>query len=682
MVLPGSIDAGPSRRSSLSPLACILAIFGLPLQAIADEQPSAPASEQTIDEVLVTANQLEAEIPQELARYGTRVDIITAEEIKEGGYIDVAGALEKLAPGLYLSPKNGPFDYVDASFQGSQTGDILWLVDGVRINNRLYNGTTPLDTLPASMVERIEIIEGGQALFYGTQAVAGAINIVTKSFSKTQDGAVSASADTNNGRHFDGYARDTVAGNQFVVYGSGDQSSGFQPFRSEDYQPSSTDRTRGYQLLTLGAKYAYNFTDRVRLEASEQHSDGRLDYAQPFLVNTAYNDRLEDIAIAKLDATVNQQVELMVKSYFHRWHSHYTEFDNTIPVSNSLIVVENHGPWGYKDYGANVLTKLRPGGPFEYFLGFDSQNYGGSDAVLVIQQHTESTQAVFAQIRSSSELFSNLKLAAGLRYNEPSVGQSATVWNVSGQYDFTAQLFMRGQVGTAFRLPTAEELFADDPQDERGNPDLKPEQSTNANLSVGGLFGRDGLRGKWELIGFYRNIRDLIDFTGFDAATNQSLFGNVLGTVHERGAELSLDAAVTEWVSATGSFTYAHAIDPSTGQQIARIPVNVTKLAVDLHPPGQRWGGLLILDYFGTTIATGLADGSEEYGNNTIVQLSGYYFLDSQRHQRLDVSIQNLLNHTYATRLGNATRDTDGSSYTYWNLGLPRTLRVSYTYHF
>jgi len=47
------------------------------------------------------------------------------------------------------------------------SGTLLWLVDGVRISNRLYIGTTPLDTIPAHMVERIEIIEGGQGLFYG-----------------------------------------------------------------------------------------------------------------------------------------------------------------------------------------------------------------------------------------------------------------------------------------------------------------------------------------------------------------------------------------------------------------------------------------------------------------------------------------------------------------------------------
>ena len=215
---------------------------------------AAVAAETELEQVTVTANRLEEEIPQELAKYGTRVDVITAEQIKDGGFVDIAQALETLAPGVFIAPKNGPFDYVHASFQGSTTGDILWLVDGVRINNRLYNGTTPLDTLPASMVERIEIIEGGQALFYGTSAVAGAINIVTKAFSETPDGAVTVAADTIHDRHFDGYARDTIGNNQFVVYGSADKSTGFQPFRDQDYQPSTTDRRRDYEVLTVGVK--------------------------------------------------------------------------------------------------------------------------------------------------------------------------------------------------------------------------------------------------------------------------------------------------------------------------------------------------------------------------------------------------------------------------------------------
>jgi outer membrane cobalamin receptor len=643
---------------------------------------SAAADDQSLEQVTVTAKRLEEELPQELAKYGTRVEVITAAEIKNLGSVDVAQAIQTLAPGLFISPKNGPFDYVNASFQGSQTGDILWLVDGVRINNRLYNGTTPLDTLPASIVERIEIIEGGQALFYGTQAVAGAVNIVTKSFSDTPDGAVAVAGDTINDRHFDGYARDTVGNGQFVVYGSADKSSGFQPFRTEDYQPSGTDRSRAYEVLTLGVKYAYAFSDQVRLSLSEQHTDGRLDFAMPQLSNTAYNDRDEDLATAKLDLTTSDAVQFFVKTYFHRWRSHYTEFDNTIPPSDTLVVVENDGPWGFQDYGANFLAKLKFGSYFEYFVGYDLQNYSGSDAVLVITQHTESTQALFAQIRTSSDLFSNLRLAAGVRYSDPSVGQSDTVWNLSGQYDINPTFFIKGQAGTAFRLPTAEELFANDPQDERGDPNLKPETSTNANLSIGARFDLGLAHNTVELIGFYRNVKNLIGFLSFDNTTDQEVFGNVPGTVGVRGGELALETTLSNSVSGYFNYTYNHSIDPTTLVQVADIPEDLIKAGFDYHPVGAIWGGSLSINHFGRTYETGLWDGTEAFGNATVVNLSVRAFLDSRRHQRVDLAVQNLFNRTYATDLGTATRDADGSNYTYWDLGVPRNLRLAYTYSF
>ena len=144
-----------------------------------------------LDEVEVTGQRLEELLPQQLAEFGVKVETVTAEQIRHGGYVDVASALQALVPGLYVESRSGPFDYVDISLHGSRRQDVLWLVDGIRINNRLYGGTTPLDTIPASMVERIEVLYGGQALFYGTQAPAGAVNIVTKEFTLAPNGAVS-----------------------------------------------------------------------------------------------------------------------------------------------------------------------------------------------------------------------------------------------------------------------------------------------------------------------------------------------------------------------------------------------------------------------------------------------------------------------------------------------------------
>jgi outer membrane cobalamin receptor len=127
---------------------------------------STPANTTATDlGAVVVTGRLEQDIAVQLAKQGVRVDVVTAAEIKNGQYVDVAQSLRTTAPGLYIEPKNGPFDYVQLSLQGSRTTDVLWLVDGVRINNRLYGGTTPLDTLPASMrgIDNTSGFQGGPA---------------------------------------------------------------------------------------------------------------------------------------------------------------------------------------------------------------------------------------------------------------------------------------------------------------------------------------------------------------------------------------------------------------------------------------------------------------------------------------------------------------------------------------
>jgi len=675
-----NFSAGQRRAVSYLTAAMLMLYESI---AFAQVSPSAPPEPSTappagLEEVVVTGLKLEENLPGILEQQGTRVDTISAQQIANGGYVDMTQTLQSLAPGLFISPKNGPFDYVDVSLQGSRTTDLLWLVDGVRINNRLYAGTTPLDTLPSAMVERIEILEGGQALFYGTEAAAGAVNIVTKAFSNTPDGAVSLGGDTNDSGHFDGYFRDTLGRSHFVLYADADLSSGFQPFRTQDYQPSSTDHHRAYAVYTFGGKYAYDVTDDLRLSVLYQYDWAKLDYAQPQLVQQAWNDRNEQILSGKIDYTPSDNFQLFAKGYYHDWASHYTEYDNVVGSPGQLATVENHGPWGYTDYGLNVLSRFQFGSALDTVVGYDFQRYSGSDAVLVIRQSTESVNAVFGQIATPPDLIDNAKFALGVRYNAPSFGQSATLGTLSGKYDMTSDLFVRGQGGTAFRLPTAEELFANDPDDERGDPNLKPEKSTNINLSVGGYADAHHL--KWEVIGFIRNISNLISYGGFDAATDQALFANIPGIVHVRGGELDLTAEFTDY-TANFNYTYSHSVQAG-GQQIDRVPMQQSKASFDYHPENLPFGVTATVVYVGNEYQSGLWDGREQYGNYAVFDLAGRVFLDDDRRQIISVRLENVFGQQYASSLGTAERDSDGSNYTYWNLGAPRTFSARYTYKF
>ncbi len=670
--------------AGLTVSAALAAVCTVPTLA----QSVASQSSAPLQEVVVTAS-LEQEIPQQLATYGTHIDIVTAEQIQTGGFIDVSQALEALTPGVYIASGNGPFDYVQISLQGSRTEDVLWLVDGVRINNRLHGSTTPLDTIPAGMIERIEVLDGGQALFYGTQAVAGAINIVTKSFTDHPDGAFSLGADSNDGKHMDGYFRDAINNNNFVVYATHDESPGIQPFPSADYQASGTERHRPYDVTTLGAKYAYNFSDDLAFSAQYQHTNATLGFAEAAVTADAFNARDEDLVSSKLDYIPNDQFKLYIKDYYHRWSSYYTEFDNgSTPYSytpgtpGEITVANNDNFWGYKDYGVSLLSEIAVNRGFEYLVGYDFQNYIGHDSVLVIQQETERINAFIGQVRTTPDLIPGAHLSAGLRYNSASFGPSALVWNTGAQYDITPSLYIKENVGTSFRLPTDEELFANDPDDERGDPNLKPETSTDVNVSFGGLLPFSGPAPlKWEAIGFYRLITNLIDFQSFDAATDQSVFGNVPGKVAVHGAELTLETPVTASVSSTFSATYSHARQAGVDYQFDQIPLTQFKAGVDYHP-SERYGADLTLVHVGDVDdePLGVGNGRVGYGDYTVVNINARYYLDVHRHHRIDVHVGNIFNHVYYSGLEAAETDAAQTPYVVHDLALPRTFAVNYTY--
>ncbi len=666
--------------SRLFACAAAAAILGAWAPAVAQAQPAGnDAGASQVEQVVVTG-RLEEELPTHLAKQGVRVDVVDAATVKNGQYVDVAQSLQTTVPGLYIAPKNGPFDYVRISLQGSRTSDVLWLVDGVRINNRLYAGTTPLDTLPASMVERIEVVEGPQALFYGTQSVAGAINIVTKDFSDHLNGAVTGGGDTNASYHFDGFVRGPLGPGRLVAYASADQSQGFLPYPEEEFQPSATQRNRGYKMFGVGGKYAVDLSQGVRLTLSEQHNQGELDYAYPQLVQSAFNSRNEDILSGKIDISPSDRLQLFVKGYYHWWRAHYTEFDNDPSAPGGIDVVDDHDPWGFVDRGVNAMARVRPTPGLDLYLGYDFQNYSGSDAVLVIDQHSESVHALYGEIATGPELFHALSLAAGVRYNAPSEGQAATVGTVSARWDFGGGLYLKAMAGTAFRLPTAEELFANDPFDERGNPDLKPESSKNANVSLGGLTpGLPGLH--WELIGFFRDVKNLIDYDTFDPVTGQDVFGNVPGIVRVRGGEVAIDGALNDEVSASASYTYSSAKQDG-GLQVNRIPRSLAKATVDYHPTQLPFGLAASMNYVGDVFDSGGGQSHVNHGDYVVFNASARLFLDRERHHRIDVGLNNLFNKRYATGLTTGFDDVTGDPYLVHNLGQPRTLTARYTFSF
>lgn len=637
---------------------------------------SAPSENQAVkdEEIVVTGKSLEVTLPQELSRLGNDLEVVTEQRVRDSGAVDAATVLRSV-PGVYMQPGSGPFSYVDVSIQGSRTQDVLWTVDGIRINNRLYGSTSPNDTLPASMIERIEVLKGGESLFYGTQAAAGVINIVTRSFSDDLGGQVDANVDTFGGTNLGGYLRDGFGKHKIVAWGSYNRSKGFSPYSA--YQPSTTDRKRGYDLWSVGGKYQYDFGGGLMLNSQWQHTEANLDNISPTRIRKSRNDRNEEIGSVRLDYTGNDTVQLFLKGYYHDWSTAYVQIRND-PATGAPIVVYPPGTfWGYKDFGGSALVKLHPHRGLEYLLGYDFQRFSGRDDVLLIGKTKERVHAGVLQVRTTDELTERLHLAAGLRYNDGS-GAKKTIWNASGRLDLTPELYLQASGGTSFLLPSASELYQIDPCCEQGNPNLKPQESLNGNASFGGSF-MDG-RFTFQATYFARRIDNLITISFSDPAFPDGIYANSASRVRVRGFEGQVGVNLMEGLRANASYTYSRARQTGSSLQINRIPKQVASGTLAYAPEQGRFGANATVNWVGKVYSSATGIGRLNYGDYAVIDAGIHFFVDEARHHRLGLNVENLLDKDYATRGYQTTlRDNSTTSrFTYFTRGVPRTVRASY----
>ncbi|HWL62967.1 MAG TPA: TonB-dependent receptor [Steroidobacteraceae bacterium] len=660
---------GQRLRFSTVALACLFSVTAAGAQ---------PAEEQELDSVYVYGRSLEATLPQELAEYGSDLVSLGRSSIEQNVYADPQQALQMDVPGLYITPA-GPFSYSYVSIQGSRLArygpsDVLWLVDGVRLNNRLYSSTLS-DTLPANMVERIEVLKGGESLFYGTNAAGGVINIVSRDFSDSFGGDASFGGDSNGGYAAAGMVRGSAGPGRFVLFGSKDESDGYKLWNVTE--PSATDRRQSYDVFNVGAKYGLDITQDLALVAQYQHTEGDIDNIRPVLTSSSVNSRNEEIASIRLDYAPAQGTQFFLKGYYHDWDTRYTTIENVPGSPGATDVVDDNLYWGYEDYGINALAKFRPSrGGMEYLLGYDFQRYNAEDQVWQIDPETESVHAVFAQVRTARELIRNGAISAGVRYNDTG-GTSATVWNLSGKYDLAGGYYLQGSVSTNFILPNAEQLFLNDCC-EVGNPDLAPEETTNFNASVGAVQGRH----YWQATGFWRKVDDIIGIDFEQPAYPDGIFEN-MGEARIRGFELLGGLSLTDSLRAEASYTHVRARIDGQDRQMDYNPRDQAKASLTLDR-GQ-FGGSLAARWTGD-VAARVNDsfGVVPFGDVVVTDLSAYFYFDRDRRHQIAARVENLFDEDYVTLVGyrSFTPDGGGPAFLAGPRGVPRTLHATYRFRF
>ncbi|EFK09483.1 TonB-dependent receptor [delta proteobacterium NaphS2] len=619
-----------------------------------------------VGEVVVKARKIEERLSAELGEFGHPVEIITAEEIEDAGFVDVNRALEAMVPGFFSVTKSGLGDYNYASLHGSS--EILWLLDGVRINNRLYGGGY-VDSISVHNIERIEILKGGEGLFYGTGAEAGVINIITKGITSETSGQFGVSYGSEDYREVYGHATDTLYGHGLMAFGSYEGWDGYVVFNDEAYREAlnGDKKPRAFDRTTMGVKYRKEFdlVGRSVLRAQLRKQQGKFDFARPTERN-AVNDRTEEIGILKWDHDINEHFSYYIKSYLHRWWTDYTreKLDGTY--------VFNEAEWGYQDWGINFLTSTRWGSGHEILAGVDYQNYYGKDDVVKINGKSENVVGLFAQYRPYLPFSPETKLAFGGRYNISDSPNSA-VWDVSTKTPLMGGTYFRGMVGTSFILPNAYQLFADDPDSGIGNPDLDPEKSLNVEAGIGGSWSNFRCEAGY----FYQKVEDRIVYVG---STNT--FDNADGNTKVNGVELQAGVGPFRGFSLDMSATWVDAENEDTGEQVERIPKFYAKANLRYRSSGGVLGADFMSRYTGDIYERGLNPFNDvKYGDYYVADFSCFVrFGDTQRH-RLTLRVDNVFDEEYATLFSRASND-NGDRILYNYEGLPRTAIIGYSYTF
>jgi vitamin B12 transporter len=207
--------------------------------------------------------------PEPIRRSGSAISVVTREEIQTFNPSSVVDALRNV-PGLDITETGGPGATTGVRLRGASTGQTLVLIDGIRVNDAVpASGDFDFATLLPSAIERIEVLRGPQSALYGSDAIGGVVNILTRS----GRGAPGFEARTEAGSYGTLSTSATAFGSvgpwSYAFSGGGQKSDGFSRYgfrigqlerRFAGFEPDGFSRYGGYGRL------GYDAGEGVKLE--------------------------------------------------------------------------------------------------------------------------------------------------------------------------------------------------------------------------------------------------------------------------------------------------------------------------------------------------------------------------------------------------------------------------------
>lgn len=433
----------------------------------------APAGNATMLERIVITTPLRRETT--LERSTSSVTVIDRQSIERSAAPDLPSLLKSYT-GVSIVSYGGQGASTNLYLRGMSASQTLVLVNGVRASS-VTTGTASLGNIPLDSIERIEIAKGTHSAQYGSDAMGGVVNIITKQGGPCADGRNSCGSVTAGVSHPWG---GTLSGNVRGRSASGvDYSFG-----------GSLIGTRGYDF-TLPTAFGHEPDDDGFLLGSMNAS-----LSKQFDWGRIYGDALVARSRGQYDASFPLANEVDTTSFAGKLGTeirHSENWSSTVELSSSVDRSRNfrdgvagNDRFNSSRYGLFASTqKSFDTGAVSHVLTGGAEVYREQvDSTVDFDVTARTLAAVFSQYSLSYEA---LTVDSGIRYDHNGQFGGATTYNVGASYEILPDLTLRSSYATGFRAPSFNELYYPN----YSNPNLKPEKSRSYEIGLSWQAGAD-----------------------------------------------------------------------------------------------------------------------------------------------------------------------------------------------
>jgi outer membrane receptor for ferrienterochelin and colicins len=441
-------------------------------------------SDNNLNEVVVTGTRTEK--PLKDVPVLTRV--VTHEQIAKLNPVNLQTALEYELPGIQFGRHHGT-GLTTMTFQGTEGNYVLFLIDGERIGGEGAADNIDFERFNIDDIERIEIIKGAASTLYGSNALGGVINIITKSANRPFIGSVSGQYSNRNtekyavsaGTKLNRFSSYTTVGyrkkDAFQISDTeGTKTIYERPDGTTEVVTNATSTTSisGYEIWHANQKFGYAFTDNFSTELTGSLYQNRMINADK---SAKTQSRFNDYTLnAKLNYIFNVNHRLDF-SYYMDDFIKYTDY--TVADRSKDKIFDNFNHIFRLNYTGNFLEKhtITAGAEIDleslkHYMFEDTTKHHVESYVLYLQEDWRVTD--------------NFSLVAGVRADYHSRYDLHVTPKISLMYKLS-DLTFRGGYASGFRSPSLKELYSEWNHQGMfylvGNEDLKPETSHHFSLS-------------------------------------------------------------------------------------------------------------------------------------------------------------------------------------------------------